>query len=265
MTDKNEVIEVDLKRIFLTVWSRAWIITIVGVLCAAMFLGYAYFFVTPQYSASIKLYVNNTYGTNTPGISSSQLSAAQSLARTYMVILKSRTVLNEVAQITGLPYTYEQLRSMVLSTTVSETEVFETTVTCPDYKEAAQIANAIAQVLPDQIAAVVDGSSVRVVDYAVESDARVSPNYRNYAIIGFSVGFFATAALIIILDLLDNSINSEEYLAEVYSDLPLLAVIPDAENPKTNGYYKGHYKGYYKGYYESSGKHQTLKQTGGDK
>lgn len=261
MTDKEEVVEIDLKRIVWSILNRAWIIVLVGILCAAILFSYAYFFMTPQYSASIKLYVNNTYGTNTPGFSSSQLSAAQSLARTYMVILKSRTVLNEVAEITELPYTYEQLKSMVYSSTVSETEVFETVVTCANYKHAAQIANAIAEVLPDQIAAVVDGSSVRVVDYAVENSSRVSPSYRKYAFIGFTVGFFITAALVIILDLLDNSINSEEYLSQVYGDLPLLAVIPDAESPKTTGYYKG----YYKGYYESSGKHQTPKQTGGDK
>lgn len=261
MTGKQEVAEIDLKQILWALWSKAWIITLVGFLCAAILFGYAYFFMTPMYSASIKLYVNNTYGANNPGFSSSQLTAAQSLARTYMVILKSRTVLSEVAEITGLPYTYQQLEGMILSTTVYETEVFETVVTCADYKHAAQIANAIAEVLPDQIAAVVDGSSVRVVDYAVESSRRVSPNYSRYAIIGLALGVFATAALVVVMDLMDNTINSEEYLWKAYGDLPLLAVIPDAENPKGNGYHKGHYKGYY----ESSGTSHTPKQAGGDR
>lgn len=265
MTDKQGVIEIDLKQILWALWRRAWIIVLVGVLCASLFFGYAYFFMTPMYSASIKVYVNNTYGTNAPGFSSSQISAAQSLARTYMVILKSRTVMSEVAEITGLPYTYSQLANMTVSSTVSDTEVFQTEVTCADYKHAAQIANAIAEVLPEKIAAVVDGSSVRVIDYAVESSKRVSPSYSTYALIGLALGVLASAALVVALDLLDNSINSEEYLSEVYGDVPLLAVIPDAGNPKGNGYYKGYHKGYYKGYYESAGKHQSPKQTGGDK
>ncbi len=261
MKENKEVIEIDIKRIMRAIVHRAWVIVLVGVICAAMLLSYAYFFVTPQYSASIKVYVNNTYGTSAPGFSSSQISAAQSLARTYMVILKSRTVMNEVAEITGLPYTYNQLVGMTLSSAVGETEVFETVVTCPNYKHAAQIANAIAQVLPDKIAAVVEGSSVRVVDYAVENSKRVSPSYQKYAMIGMAIGMLLTAAVVVVLDLLDNSINSEEYLEETYGDVPLLAVIPDAENPKAYGYYRG----YYRGYYVSHEKQQSPIKTGGDK
>ena len=260
MTDKQGVMEIDLKRTLWALWRRAWIIVLVGVLCASLFFGYAHFFMTPMYSATIRVYVNNTYGTNTPGFSSSQISAAQSLARTYMVIIKSRTVMNEVAEITGLPYTYAQLANMTVSSTVSETEVFQTVVTCANYKHAAQIANAIAEVLPEKIAAVVEGSSVRIVDYAVESNKRVSPSYSRYALIGLALGLLASAALVVVLDLLDNSINSEEYLCEVYSEFPLLAVIPDAVHTKS-----GSYKGYYKGYYESAGKQQTQNQPGGDK
>lgn len=265
MKENKESFEIDIKRIALAVWRRAWIVVMVGAICASLFLSYAYFFVTPQYSASIKVYVNNTYGTSSPGFSSSQISAAQSLARTYMVILKSRTVMNEVAEITGLPYTYNQLVGMTVSSTVSDTEVFETKVTCANYKHAAQIANAIAQVLPDKIAAVVEGSSVRVVDYAVENRSRVSPNYRNYALVGLVIGVLFSAAVIVVLDVLDNSIHSEEYLEEVYGDMPLLAVIPDAENPRGSGYYKGYYKGYYRGYYTSSYKNDETQNAGGDK
>ena len=261
MREDKEFIEIDIKRIATSIMQRIWIVVLVGVICAAMLLGYACFFVPPQYAASIKVYVNNTYGSNTPGFSSSQISAAQSLARTYMVILKSRTVMNEVAKITGLPYTYEQLVGMTLSSTVSETEVFETKVTCSNYKHATQIANAIAQVLPEKIAAVVEGSSVRVVDYAVENSKRVGPSYRNYVLVGMAIGVLLSATIIVILDLLDNSIQSEEYLEEAYEEIPLLAVIPDAADHRAYGYYKG----YYRGYYVSNEKPQTPKRPGGEK
>ena len=261
MKEKKDVLEIDLKRIWLAIWHRAWIIMLVGILFAALFLSYAYFFMVPQYSASIRVYVNNTYGNSSPGFSSSQISAAQSLAKTYMVILKSRPVMDEVAKITGLPYSYNQLVSMTMSTTVAETEVFETKVTCSNYKHAAQIANAIAEVLPDRIAAVVDGSSVRVVDYAVENSTRVSPSYRSYTILGLAIGVLLSAAVVVILDIVDNSVHSEEYLEDTYGDMPLLAVIPDTENARSSGYYKG----YYRGYYVSMDKNYGAKSAGGDK
>ena len=257
MTENQAVIEIDLRRMAWKLLDRLWLIILVGVLCASMAFGYAYLFKTPQYSASAQLYVNNTYGESTPGFSSSQLSAAQGLVHTYMVILESRSVMEQVQEQTNLEYTYGQLRSMVSAAPVDDTEVFKVTVTCPNYKHAALIANAIADILPERIAQIVDGSSVRVVDYAVESSARVSPNYKKFALYGLALGVLLTVGLIVLMDLLDGAINSEEYLAHVYSDLPLLAVVSDGDEEKS-AYYK-------KGYYASAQKSQPSKDKGGAK
>lgn len=256
MTENQAVIEIDIKRIIWKLLSRMWIILLIGVLCGSMTFGYAYMFLTPQYSASAQLYVNNTYGESTPGFSSSQLSAAQGLVYTYVVILESRSVMEQVQEQTKLNYSYSQLRAMVSAAPVDDTEVFKVTVTCPNYKHAALIANAIADILPERIAQIVDGSSVRVVDYAVESNARVSPSYRKYALYGLAVGILLSAGIIVVMDLLDSRIDSEEYLCQVYGDLPLLAVVADGDEEKS---------GYYKGYYAAAQKRQPPKNKGGAK
>jgi capsular polysaccharide biosynthesis protein len=237
MPEKSEAIEIDLKRLFLVLINKAWIILLVGILCAGLLLSYTYFFVTPQYSANIKLYVNNTYGANSPGFSASQLQAAQSLADTYMVFLLSRTVLNEVAETTGLPYTNKELENMISSSAVEDTEVFQVKVVCENYLHAAEIANAIADILPARIAATVDGSSVRVVDYAVPSDARVSPSYTKTAILGALLGFAVAVAIILLRQFTDNTIHDKHDLQQCI-DVPVLGEIPSfelANNSKKGG------------------------------
>ena len=255
MTDNREMVEIDLKRLFRVLWSKAWVILIVGVLVAALAFGYAWFFQTPMYSSNVRLYVNNNYA-NSPGFSSSQIVAAQDLADTYMVIMRSRDVLSDVAEQTGLPYTYKQLLSMIDAAAVNDTEVFQVNVTCADAEHAAQLANAIADILPAKIATVVEGSSVRVVDYAVVNDVQVSPNYQKYALLGFLLGGVLSAALVVVLDVLDTSISSEEYLSQMYNEFPLLAVIPDSQSTGNSGYYKN-------GYYENRNKPQTSRENGG--
>lgn len=257
MKENRDTIEIDLKRLVMVLWSRVWILLVATVLVAAMALSYAWFFVTPTYAASTQLYVNNNY-VDSPGFSSSQLMAAQQLAATYMVILESRNVLDDVAKQTNLGYSYGQLKSMISADSVNETEVFKVTVTCANYKHAAIIANAVADVLPDKIAAVVEGSSVRVVDNAVENPNPVGPNYRTFILLGAAIGFALSAIVVIVADLCDTTINSEDYLTQVYGKLPLLAVVPGAENPKAP--YKG-----YKGYYESEQKHRSATRGGGAK
>jgi len=255
--NEKEGIEIDLKRLLFVLWHRIWIIGLVGALCAVIAFCYAWFFITPTYSASAQMYVNNNY-VDSPGFSSSQLMAAQDLAETYMVILESRTVLDVVAQKTNLGYTYPQLKSMVRAASVNETEVFEVTVVGADYRHVTLIANAIAEVLPDKIAAVVEGSSVRVVDYAVENPNPVGPSYRRYFLLGAIVGMLLAAAVVIVSDILDTTINSEDYLGQVYNKYPLLAVIPDSENSKAS-----YGKGYYRGNYESEQKPRSAGKQGG--
>ena len=251
---QSEFLEIDLRQIFLALWSRAWLIILVGVLIAALALSYAMFFVTPTYAASIQLYVNNNY--ESPGFSSSQLVAAQSLADTYMVILESRAVLDKVAKQTNLGYNYGQLKNMVSAASVNDTEIFMVSVVSTNYKHSTQIANTIAEILPNQISAVVYGSTVSVVDYAVENPKPVGPDYGNYMIMGALLGAFFTAAIVVLLEMQNTAIYSEEYLAQVYSEVPLLAVVPGAESSKS---------AYYKGYYEAQKKRPADKKTGGGK
>lgn len=254
-TGKRDTIEIDIKRVLEVLWLRMWAILLVAVLAGGLAFGYAWMFITPTYQASTQIYVNNQQ-TDSPVFSSSQISAAQDLANTYMVILESRSVLNDVAEITGFGYSYGQLKNMIRSSTVNSTEVFCVVVENTNYKHAAAIANAIAEVLPDKIAAVVDGSSVRVVDYAVENPNPVAPSYQRHLMSGALIGFALSALIVIVADLMDTTIKSEEYLTQVYDELPLLAVIPGTESSKS---------GYYKGYYEYTQKGKPNTKSGGGK
>jgi capsular polysaccharide biosynthesis protein len=238
--DNREVLQINLKRVFHILWKRLWAILLVGILVGAVCFSYAWFFITPTYAAKAQMYVNNNY-VGSPGFSSSQIAAALSLADTYMVIMQSHNVLDEVIERTGLNYTYGQVRGMVSAATVNETEVFEIRVTCANYKHAAIIANTIAEILPDKIAAVVEGSSVRLVDHAIENPNPVGPSYQRYLMLGFFLGGVICALIIVVLDVVDTSITSEEYLQQAYANIPLLAVIPFSEEDR-NGHHKGYYE-----------------------
>lgn len=253
----KEGIQIDLKRVLFALLHNAWIAIIVAVVFGMIAAGYAWFFISPTYSASTQLYVNNNY-VDSPGFSSAQLGAAKDLAETYMVILESRNVLDVVAEKTQLGYSYGQLKSMISASSVNETEVFEVRVVSGNYKHAAIIANAIADVLPEKITAVVEGSSVRVVDYAVENPSPMGPSYRKYFLTGLLVGAMLSFGIIVVVDVADTTISTVDYLSQAYSKIPLLAVIPGAESSKG-----GYYKGYYKGYYEMEKKRSAPNEQGG--
>ena len=255
MKTKNTVMEeIDLLELAKALLRRWWALVLAVVIFGMAAFGYTYFLIDPLYKSSALLYVNNSdisLGSTSFSISSADLSAAQKLVNTYIVILKSRTALNEVKSRANLDYSYEELKGMISAAPVNSTEVFEVVVTSKNPAEAERIANTIASVLPDKISDIVSGSDVRIVDYAVIPSHRSSPSYTRNTAIGMIIGLIISAIVIIIAYLMDDNIRSEDYLTQTYPDIPLLAVIPDMVGSKHSGGYYGYgYRGYGYGDYE---------------
>lgn len=243
MEKTNGYYEIDLLQLLRALWRKAWAIVLTAVIGGGVAFSYAAFLVTPLYEAEAMMYVNNSsfsVGSTSFSISNAELSAAQSLVDTYIIILNSRATLDEVITEAGVDYSYEELKGMLSSESVNGTEVFSITVTSDDPQEAELIANTIVDILPDKIADIVDGSSVRVVDYAVIPSEKASPDITMFAAIGMLLGITISCMVVIILLASDTLIHNEDYLMETY-DLPILAVIPDLYTGSGDSYYEQEY------------------------
>ena len=250
MNDNNGETVIDLIELLGAFIKKIWLVIILTILGAGIAFGYSFFFIKPLYKSSALMYVNNSdisVGNTSFTISSAQLSAAKSLVDTYSVILESRSVINDVIRLSGVNYTYEQMASMVEAKAIDNTEVFKITVTSTNAKEAEMLANMYANVLPEKITNIVNGSDVKVVDYAVVASHRSSPSYTKNTAIGALLGFVVAAAIIVIGYLRDDIIHSEDYLATAYPNIPLLTVVPDLIVSRSNGY----------GYYSYGAKKST--------
>ena len=172
-------------------------------------------------------YVNNYEVRNdNQTISSSDLATAQRLVLTYVNIIKSNTVLEKVAQESGLDFTASQLRGMMTAESIDDTELFRMQISYKDPYMAAQIANAVAAVAPNEIANILEGSSTKVVDYAKVPASPYTPNYTRNTLIGVAIGAVAAMVLITLQVLMDVRIKSEEDLLKI-CDAPVLGVIPN--------------------------------------
>ena len=228
---REQELEIDCLELARALWKKAWAILLVAVIVAGSVLACTVVFIKPKYTAQTLLYVNSSnisLGSAKVSISASELSAAQSLVDTYIVILKTRTTLNDVIAQSGVPYTYEEIieNDMIKAEAVNSTEVFAIEVTSTDPKEAETLANTIGAVLPNKIASIVEGSSARIVDYAVVPSKKSSPNLTKNTLIGFVLGAFLAAAAVVVEKLMDTKVRDTDYLKQTY-DIPVLAVIPD--------------------------------------
>ena len=243
LQNRQEEQEIDLLKLLKVLLSRIWIIIAAALVGGVAFFRVTFFFITPKYQSSALLYVNNNslnLGSTKLNISSGDISASSSLIDTYAVILKSRTTLEQAIKEGALPYNYEQLVKMISGGAEGKTPVFKITVTDSNPEMAAHICNTIVEIMIDEnsgISAIVEGSSVSVIDYAVVATKKSSPSLSKNSAIGMLLGFVVACGVIILISLMDTTIREEDYLIETYKDIPVLANIPNLFADTSGGYY----------------------------
>ena len=230
--------EIDLLKLFFLLINKLHLIVLSALIVGVAAYLATLLFVTPQYTATTRLYVNNTTSKESGTmITQSDLNASMQLVDTYSAIITSNGFMNEVIETSELAeeITAEQMIHKVKISAVNNTEVFNVSVEDADPKAAARIANAIADLAPKQISKIVEGSSVEVVDYATIPTRITSPNYRKNAMMGILLGGFLCCAVIVLLGLMDTTIQSEADLEEM--ELPILGIVPDFDQVSSGGAY----------------------------
>lgn len=241
--DSNEEVVIDIQRIVRALVNKAWIIVLTTVLCRIVSIIGTKLFITPLYQSTAMFYVNNnalSLGDTSFSISSSDITASKSLVDSYIVILNTRSTLNDVIDYAGVDRTYTSIKEMITASSVDTTEIFEVVVTSPDPVEANKIANAISYILPKRISTIVEGTSAKIVDTAVLASKPSSPNYLTNTVLGAFVGMFICVAIIVLRTIFDLIIRNEEDIEQICK-YPVLASVPDMFNQSKGNYYGSYY------------------------
>lgn len=229
MDERSNTLEIDLQELLLVYLRKWWILFLCLVVGASVALGFTWRFVTPTYRTSISIYVNNNRGAEDMDyLSSSDLTAAQRLVNTYVSIAKSDRVLDKISEKLDGDYTAAQLSGMISAKQMNETEIFQIFVVSSDPVEAARIANAAAEVAPNEISNLIEGTSARVIDLAKIPTSRYSPSYSRSAFLGGVIGLVLALVVLTIFHLKDTRIKDENDLTSLF-ELPVLGRIPNFE------------------------------------
>ena len=236
-TENTEVMEFDFRRILEAIidrWKMIAITTITLGLCAAL---YSSFLITPLYKASATMYVNNNKNTVSENLSNNDITASLQLVPTVMRIFDSRTTLGEVAKKIDLGYTADDIGNMISFSSAEDAQILTLTVVNPNPEHAYIIANAIADTAPIKATEIMDGSSVKVIDYAEKPDHPFSPKVLKNTFMGLVLGFLISVCVAVLIELTDNSIREENDIKKLYPDVPIIGTVPEIKvtlDEKTN-------------------------------
>ena len=235
----NNEIEIDLVPILKAIVSKIWLMVLIGLILAGIAFGATTVLIKPTYRCSFTAYVNNQSGKES--LTQQDINAGKQLVSTYVNIIHSNTILNAAAEAADLDYTYAQLKDMVSADIVDETEIINVHVEHTDPQTAYVLANAIANTAPSYMSEIIEGSSMKVVDFPMYSDQRYKPNYIRYSLLGFAVGVLLVMIIVIIRFFRDDTVKSEGELEPRFG-FPILGVIPDVSSAGKVHKYGSYYR-----------------------
>ncbi|MCI1953249.1 MAG: Wzz/FepE/Etk N-terminal domain-containing protein [Clostridiales bacterium] len=230
--------QISLNEIFFAIrkqWKKILLATIVGALVAFLISS---FLIPKKYTSSIELYVNNGTNTSTTNaINPNDLTASQKLVGTYIVILKNRDVLSQVAAKIG-NISYEQLQSDISMSAVDNTEVLKISAEAENPQLSVNICKAMADTAPDILKRVVKSGSVEVIGSASVPTEPSSPNIKRNTLIGALAFLIVSIFISIMMFMKDNTVKGEKDIQEKLK-VPVLGEIPDLNADNKGGYRYG--------------------------
>ena len=232
----NNEIEINLADVFQILLSK-WVYILIAGLAAAILVGaFTKFFIKKKYTAYTSMYIYASADEKQTGsITSSELTAADNLIKTYQVIVKSNTVLDVIAERfntehpeyaqKGIVVTPSALSGMTSIKVPTGTKLIEIDVKTGDPVLSADIANTFAKYAPTEIVRITKAGGVEIVDYATVPKSASSPNLSRNVLVALAAGIVAAAVFFVLRAYLDTTIYGSEEVLKV-SRCPVIGTVP---------------------------------------
>lgn len=224
-----------LEKLWYIFKKKVAIMLIVGVLGGMAGGAFAYYTNTETYNAKVSFYVcsNPDYVSDTSvNLNGVDITTAMKLVQSYMIVLKSDTVMQAVIDELGLKCSPAALANSISYSAVEDTSIFYVYVANTDPKMAMEVANSVADVAPKEISRIVKSGGVEVVDYAtMPTFATSSRSVAKFGLLGFAGGFAVVLCLAMLFGLLDTTVR-RKYELRLAFNIPLLGDVPNMSDGK---------------------------------
>lgn len=220
---------IDLIGLFFAILEKFWLIVICAVL-GAMLMGWMAGRSSTTYTATSKLYIVDV---SSGSIDFNNLQLGTVLTLDYQEVFKTWEVHQMVKEELDLPYSYEQMQSMLSISNPEDTRILYITVTHSDAKMAADIANAYAKAAKEFIINTMRGEEPSDFSIALVPGYGHTVSKTKRVVMGFMLGSVLAVGLITLLYVLDNRPRSPEHI-ETAGGIPTLAVFPERKKNKAH-------------------------------
>lgn len=222
--------ELDLKELFNIFWNRKIYMILIIIIFILLGIVYTLTMVTPKYKAWTQLILtkNETSTTTAQGsdsITQADVTLNQKLLPTYKELVKTPSLLKQVINNLGIDMSASTLRKNVSIQLVGDSEMLQINIINENPEYAALIANELAKVFPEMVAANFGINNISIIEPAEVPTSPDNVNHTKDIVIFAFVGIVVAVGYAIIANMLDTTIKTQEDI-DKHTKLTVLAEIP---------------------------------------
>ncbi len=195
----------------------------------------SYSLMKPVYQASTQILINQN-NTAAQEYTTQDINTNLQLISTYNIIIKSKTILNQVIAELDLDENYQSLSDKITVSNIEGTQILTIDVVDVSMADAVLIANATAYKFQEAIPNLMNVDNVSILDEAVAMPAPVPvrPDPVMNMAIAAVLGLLFGAGLSILIDQLNTTVRTEEDIEEIpgLQVLGIVSRVTDAKSSK---------------------------------
>ncbi|MBO7744912.1 lipopolysaccharide biosynthesis protein [Paenibacillus sp. MWE-103] len=224
----------ELLRYWRFIKKRLWLIALIVIVSCTAVGYYTNHFLQPQYQATAQLIVSGQLTDPKADAANVDIGAINSniaLIKTYKAIVRTPRIMSKVAErFPDLHASADELIARVSVGSVSDTQVMTISATDTNYTRAAKMANAVSTVFQQEVKTLMKLDNVSILNPAdtTKHPGPLSPHPTTNIMVAFIVSALIGIGIAFVLDQLDNTVKTEEDVAELLG-VTALAAIPKAK------------------------------------
>ena len=204
--------DIDIKRILEIIFSKKIFIILILLLSITLGYVYSYYYKQPEYKSSVTILLVADENKENKELTQTDLNINTSLISTYSSIAKSTNVMQKTIDNLGLNMSTSKLQKSVETAQVDKTQFLKITVKNSNPETAKNIANELAKVFTEQIKEIYNLENISIVDEAEIENQPFNVNHAKDMIIFAFAGIFASAILVMIIYIFDDTVKDEKQI-----------------------------------------------------
>lgn len=217
---------IDLREIIHAIKKRIFMIIGITAVCTAAAVIVSFYVIKPVYEAKTSIIISKP-ATQTSTTTYNDVLMYQNLIKTYSEIAKSKSVAKLAAEKLENRYSAQEIMKVSDVIPQSDTQILTISAMSGNAEDSKKIVQALADSFIAESAAVYpSGNVINVIDEAETPQAPVKPDKRLNIILGMFLGILVSGGMVMLLELMDRSIRSEEDVVKYLNNLPVIGIIP---------------------------------------